>query len=400
MALKKFVTSDNERIKLRFKSLNSGNKSIYLDCYSNGKRSYEFLKLYLVPEVDDKSKKANEKTMKLAESIKAQRLKEISTYYTVDDVTSQQNNDKVETEKVVTKDALLLMDAMRIYELCAEQRKSRSTVAIARSTMDAIEAYKGADVLLYKVDKSYCVGFIRYLLTECQSKRGGQITNNTAETFMHCLSSAMDMMVRLNFIKKNPFDLIAPTEKIVRQAVPNVVLSEEELQTLIATPCPVSKRPEVKTAFLFSCYCGITQDDILSLSWGQIKKKDGKSYIDIPSKSISLPLSEDAMRWLPKRHYSSDRVTVFSGLPCVTRIHDILVEWAKMAGIDKHITFRTGRDTFTMMTLKAGNDTYTTTQLLGYKTTKCTDRIIKEVPQSSSDEVEADALSKIDNLFG
>lgn len=71
-----------------------------------------------------------------------------------------------------------------------------------------------------------------------------------------------------------------------------------------------------------------------------------------------------------------------------------------MAGIDKHITFRTGRDTFTMMTLKAGNDTYATTQLLGHKTTKRTDRIIKEVPQSSSDEVEADALSKIDNLFG
>src|SRR5574344_283354 len=399
MALKNSVNADNERIKIRYKLLNSGNKTIYLDCYSDGKRSYEFLKLYLVPEVDNKSKMANEKTMKLAESIKAQRLKEISTDYTVDDATSLQSDDNEKTEQVVTKDALLLMDALHIYELSAEQRKSRSSVDIARSTMDAIEAYKGADVLLYKVDKAYCVGFIRYLLTECQSKRGRQITNNTAETFMHCLSSAMDMMVRLNFIKKNPFDLIAPTEKIVRQSVPSVVLSEEELQTLIATPCPVSKRPEVKTAFLFSCYCGITQDDILSLSWGQIKKKDGKSYIDIPSKSISLPLSEDAMRWLPKRHYVSDRVTVFSGLPCVTRIHDILIQWAKVAGVDKHITFRTGRDTFTMMTLKAGNDTYATTQLLGHKTTKRTDRIIKEMPQSSSVEVEADALSKIDNMF-
>ncbi len=399
MALKNSVNADNECIKIRYKSLNSGNKTIYLDCYSDGKRSYEFLKLYLVPEVDNKSKMTNEKTMKLAESIKAQRLKEISTDYTVDDATSLQSDDNEKTEQVVTKDALLLMDAMHIYELCAEQRKSRSSVDIVRSTMDAIEAYKGADVLLYKVDKAYCVGFIRYLLTECQSKRGGQITNNTAETFMHCLSSAMDMMVRLNFIKKNPFDLIAPTEKIVRQSVPSVVLSEEELQTLIATPCPVSKRPEVKTAFLFSCYCGITQDDILSLSWGQIKKKDGKSYIDIPSKSISLPLSEDAMRWLPKRHYVSDKVTVFSGLPCVTRIHDILIQWAKVAGVDKHITFRTGRDTFTMMTLQAGKDSYAATQLLGYKTTKRTDRIIKEMPQSSSVEVEADALSKIDNMF-
>lgn len=57
MASNNSATTDNERIKIRFKSLNSGNKSIYLDCYSNGKRSYEFLKLYLVPEVDDRSKR-------------------------------------------------------------------------------------------------------------------------------------------------------------------------------------------------------------------------------------------------------------------------------------------------------------------------------------------------------
>lgn len=398
MALNKSITADNECIKMRFKTLNSGNKSIYLDCYSNGKRSYEFLKLYLVPEVDARSQKANAKTLKLAESIKTQRLKELSTDYSADDVAFTQD-EKADAEQTITKGALLLMDAMRIYELCAEQRKSLSSVAIARGTMCAIEAYKGTDVILNKVDKAYCVGFIRYLLTGCPNKRGGLITNSTAEAYMHCLSSAMDMMVRLNFIKKNPFDLIAPTEKIVRKAVPNVILSKDELQILIETPCPVKKRPEVKNAFLFSCYCGITQDDVLSLSWGQIKRKDGKSYIDIPSKSISLPLSEDAMRWLPKRHYANDRDPVFPGLPCLTRIHDILVQWAEAAGVGKHITFRTGRDTFTMMTLQAGNNSYTAARLLGYKTTKCTDRIIKKLPQSSSIEMESEALSRIDNMF-
>ena len=36
-----------EPIKLRVKHLANGNKSIYLDMYMNGKRKYEFLKLYL-----------------------------------------------------------------------------------------------------------------------------------------------------------------------------------------------------------------------------------------------------------------------------------------------------------------------------------------------------------------
>ena len=43
-------TIDKEPVTVRFKELANGNKSIYLDIYINGKRQYEFLKLYLLPE--------------------------------------------------------------------------------------------------------------------------------------------------------------------------------------------------------------------------------------------------------------------------------------------------------------------------------------------------------------
>ena len=39
-----------EPIRIRLKELTDGNKSIYLDIYRDGKRRYEFLKLYLIPE--------------------------------------------------------------------------------------------------------------------------------------------------------------------------------------------------------------------------------------------------------------------------------------------------------------------------------------------------------------
>ena len=39
-----------EPIKLREKELRNGNISLYLDSYDNGKRKYEFLHLYLIPE--------------------------------------------------------------------------------------------------------------------------------------------------------------------------------------------------------------------------------------------------------------------------------------------------------------------------------------------------------------
>ena len=48
--------------------MKDGRRSIYLDCYRNGHRSYEYLKLYLVPETDDKSLRLNEAAMRKAET--------------------------------------------------------------------------------------------------------------------------------------------------------------------------------------------------------------------------------------------------------------------------------------------------------------------------------------------
>lgn len=41
-----------EPIRLRTKELANGSKSLYLDIYRNGKRTYEYLKMYLIPETD------------------------------------------------------------------------------------------------------------------------------------------------------------------------------------------------------------------------------------------------------------------------------------------------------------------------------------------------------------
>ena len=57
--------------------MQSGNVSLYLAITRNGKREYEFLKLYLVPELTKADKKKNEETMKLAEAIKAKRTIEL-----------------------------------------------------------------------------------------------------------------------------------------------------------------------------------------------------------------------------------------------------------------------------------------------------------------------------------
>ncbi len=55
-----------EPIRLRMKPISNGSKSLYLDIYRNGKRSYEYLKMYIIPEVDDHARKQNIATMTAA----------------------------------------------------------------------------------------------------------------------------------------------------------------------------------------------------------------------------------------------------------------------------------------------------------------------------------------------
>lgn len=46
-----------EPIKVRTKKMVNGCQSIYLDIYMNGRRQYEFLKLYIIPEHNQADKK-------------------------------------------------------------------------------------------------------------------------------------------------------------------------------------------------------------------------------------------------------------------------------------------------------------------------------------------------------
>lgn len=59
--------------------LSNGNISLYLDIYYEGRRKYDFLKLYLIPEKTSKDKERNKETLSLANAIKAQRIVEIQS---------------------------------------------------------------------------------------------------------------------------------------------------------------------------------------------------------------------------------------------------------------------------------------------------------------------------------
>ena len=68
------MATSKEPIRLRRRKMPSGITSLYLDIYIDGKRSYEYLKLYLVPEKNRADKEKNRSTLALAEDIRAKRM--------------------------------------------------------------------------------------------------------------------------------------------------------------------------------------------------------------------------------------------------------------------------------------------------------------------------------------
>ena len=109
-------------------------------------------------------------------------------------------------------------------------------------------------------------------------------------------------------------------------------------------------------------------------------------------KPISIPLSCNAVEWLPE--FNKDNERIFAGLPCLTTINSILKEWSKNAGIDKHITYHTSRHTFGTLMITAGADIYVTSRLMGHsdvRTTQIYARII--------DSKKIEAVKMVDRMF-
>ena len=67
-------TKVKEPVRLRFKELKDGGKSIFLDYQVNGRRCREALKLYLVPERDATARVQNENPLQAANTIKSKRI--------------------------------------------------------------------------------------------------------------------------------------------------------------------------------------------------------------------------------------------------------------------------------------------------------------------------------------
>lgn len=365
-----------EPVRLRLKNLANGNKSFYLDIYSNGKRYYEFLKLYLVPEHSLIDKEQNRQTANIANQIKAQRTIDLA-------------NGKVgKSNRKGGK--MLFLDFMSLF-YDEQEKLQKQWVRQCRNAIDRLKEYTDEGFTLEQVTPDFCRGFIYYLCHIYRTEQGRTLTNYTAKNYLSVLSCALNFAVRKNYITANPLNLLASNEIPQKPESQRVYLTAEELKKLEATEC---RNPYVKQAYLFSCFCGLRISDVQRLRWADVENTAQGLRLAITQKKtkkpLYLPLNEKASTLLPDREGSD---LVFNRLPDISNIDKILKKWAASAGIDKKITFHTARHTFATLLLTMGADLYTTSKLMGHTEVKTTQIYAKIV-----DEKKASAVNLLNNL--
>ncbi len=372
-------------IKIRLKAMKNGYQSIYLDCYHDGRRSYEYLKLYLVPETDEKAVRQNAAAMRKAEAALKARLRELKKL--------PPSNKRLIPENVPQTD-LTLSEWLARFKDIQRNRGVKDLHAIDR--LCSIFAGMGnSDVRLNTIDKDFCLSFMKYLKTGYKTADGRSLKSKTVFNRQCTLVTALNAAVREGLIPSNPMDRLSRHERAKTTKGKREYLTIDEVKSLVATPC---KREDIKHAYLFACNCGLRLGDVRKLKWGDITK-DGDSWMlsvvmNKSEKPVHVPLGVQARRWLPERKDADAGSLVFESLPNDTNLTAHLKAWAAKAGISKTVTYHTSRHTFATMLLTLGADLYTVSKLLGHSQIKNT-QVYAEIINRRKD----DAVNLADKVF-
>ena len=341
-------------IVIRKKILSNGKKSLYLDLYVNGVRKYEFLKLYLLPGRLKEIKELNKETLRLAEKIKAKRQIEIDNYEHGFIPSFNRNLNFIEYfEKLSNRDGSFNWS----------------------STLAHLKNYTGGFVKIGLINEKWLEDFQKYLLSK--------VKNNTANLYYTMLKTALKQAETDKLIPKNPSNNVRNIQKLEAK---REFLTLDEIKRLNKTGC---KYPDIKRAFLFSCYSGLRYSDMKELTWQQIHENK-LDFRQRKTKAMEyLPLNQIAIKLLENGQIKAPEGKIFN-LPSLATINTVLKDWCHLAGIEKKITYHCSRHTFATLSLTSGSDLYTVSKLLGHTSIEATQiygKIIDEKKKQAVDNL-------------
>ncbi|NTV45248.1 MAG: site-specific integrase [Chlorobiales bacterium] len=314
------------KVTLREKVLSDGRKSLYLDYYQDGKRKYEYLKIYLT-----KDKVQNRQLKELANAIRSKRELEIK-------------NNEFGFDTKFKKQA----NFFDFFEKVADTKPTRA--AIFRQAKRHLVMFHKADVLRFEeITPMFLEQWKAYLSTE--------ITSNTARGLFSVVNLTLKQAVKQKIIPSNPCEQVEPPKFL---NIKRDFLTREEIQRLADTACASS---EAKRAFLFGCTTGLRLGDIRRLQWLNIQGEAIHITQEKTKEPLYIPLSLTAKKLLGE---TGEPESFVFAVPSDSHLSVILKTWVAQAGITKEITFHSSRHSFACLALENGVEIFTVSKLLGH----------------------------------
>ncbi|RYD51403.1 MAG: hypothetical protein EOP52_10440 [Sphingobacteriales bacterium] len=238
-------------------------------------------------------------------------------------------------------------------------------------------AYAGKErIACFEINEGYLRKFVHFL----ESRLQGESPSNYFAKLKQVIKAALSDGVLVG----NPVGHIVVRK---RQFLQKDVLNYEEIKMIANTPLG---NDVVKRAFLFCVFTGLRYCDVSQVRWENIS--NGKlGVLQKKTKTFtSVPLNEDAKDQLPERGKSHE--LIFK-LPS----HAACQKWVKRlvseAGIDKKISWHSGRHSFGTNLIANGVDVSIASKLLGHTSLANTQRYVKV-----NDEMKANAIAKLPSI--
>lgn len=347
-----------EPVRLRGRKLPNGNTSLYLDIYIGGKRSYEYLRMYLVPEKTRADKEKNRETMRLADAIRSKRVVDLRNgQYGF----KSQNADEIHFYDY--------------YRAMCEKRlgtESRGNWGNWYSCLHHLKKYDRRETLTFAdITPEWVQGFKSYLEKDAvawghdfrKRIKDKPLARNSKLSYFNKLRACLNQAFEEGLLRFNPMRGI---ENFKAEEGTRMYLTLDEVKKLAETECDY---PQIKAAFLFSCLTGLRRSDVLRLTWGDIHKQGDFTRIIFKQKKTSgqeyLDISPEAAELMGKRGKPHEHI--FTDIHSPSCTNNTIKLWVARAGINKTITFHCARHTFATLMLDIGTDIYTVSKLLGHR---------------------------------
>jgi integrase len=242
-------------------------------------------------------------------------------------------------------------------------------------TLRLLEMFPLKETPVGDIDTEWLLSIQEFFLN-MPTRSNRKLSQNSASTYYAKIKAALQIAVQRGLIAENPAVKIKAIQQVPSK---RVYLTIEELQWLANTPCT---DPEVKRAFLFSCYTGLRISDVEALTWDNIQHGRVAIRVKKTRNPEWLDLSATALKLLGTHGQSSERVF---RLPPAGTMWTILQVWVASAGITKHVSFHVSRHTFATLMLSNTKDLFLVGKLLGHTDIKHTQIYAKIIDDRKKD---------------